>query len=142
MVWSPCGAVLGESRQRGRLEPQETAHCEQDPSSISCSVTSAVLATGLTAFVLFNFFFFCKHSMNGSDAEKAVSIINLFILIGFAVLRSSGQKEPGSSEGCGWGLVCLNICIWKLLVCFRTKRAGSVEHPIWVNSLGQRLLPC
>lgn len=30
--------------------------------------------------------------MNGPDAEKALSIINLFILIGFAVLRSSGQS--------------------------------------------------
>lgn len=39
--------------------------------------------------------------MNGPYAEKAVSIINLFILIGFAILRSSGQKEPGASEGCG-----------------------------------------
>lgn len=69
--------------------------------------------------------------MNGPDAENAVSIINLFILIGFAILRSSGQKQPCGSEGCGWGLVCLNINIWKLLVCFRTRQAGLVGHPIW-----------
>lgn len=64
--------------------------------------------------------------MNGPNAEKAVSIINLFILIGFAILRSSGQKEPGGSEDCGWGLACLNFSIWELLVCFRTKQAGWV----------------
>lgn len=80
--------------------------------------------------------------MNGPNAEKAVSIINLFILIGFAILRSSGQKEAGGSEDCGWGLVCLIISIWQLLVCFRAKWAVLVGHPVWVNTLGQRLIPC
>lgn len=79
--------------------------------------------------------------MNGPNAEKAVSIVNLFILIGFAILRSLGQKEPGGSEGCEWGLICFSISIWKLLVWFRTKQAGLIGHPIWLNSLGQRLLP-
>lgn len=56
MLWSPGGAVLGGAG----LELQETTHCEQDPSSISCNVTSAALAKGFTAFVflIFCLFFF------------------------------------------------------------------------------------
>lgn len=79
--------------------------------------------------------------MNGPYAEKAVSIINLFILIGFAILRRLGQKEPGGSEGCEWGLICLNINIWKLLVCFRMEQAGLIGHSHLDDQFGAEAAP-
>lgn len=59
----PSWGRAGSKRIAGEL--QETAYCEQTLLSISCNVTSAILATSLTAFV-----FFFMHSMNGPDAER------------------------------------------------------------------------
>lgn len=145
-----CDAILvgpswGRAGSQGiAAAPQETAYCEQNRSSISCNVTSAGLATGLTAFVLF--IFFCVSIpwmvLMQKGCEHHKSVYFNWLCYPDKLKAERARRLPGLWVG-------LRLFKYRHLEAAglisnwaRRTWAGLVWHPVCANRLGQRLFPC